>query len=213
MDGSVTDEIKTRARDSKFDERLALISLLFSAVSSDMKSVIMDYEALDQMKNELSGLNNILRANNNYQDVFNTIIADIEKQIKNGKTANNITYDDIAIKNKTIKLIDSIKDGIEDNKDISEILKHISDIYNNQTEKMKRTSLDIDKRTQNMFDFCAEVFGEGEEMVIIVTEMTINKYTSSYIGRFGCESYFKYNKSLLFYERERDIQKVLKSME
>ena len=56
-----------------------------------------------------------------------------------------------------------------------------------------------------MFLFAEEVFGEGQEILIIVTELTANNYSARFISEFGCEEYFKHNKELLFYERQKEI--------
>lgn len=56
-----------------------------------------------------------------------------------------------------------------------------------------------------MFLFSEEVFGEGQELLIMVTELTVNYYSARSISEFGCEEYFRHNKELLFYERQREI--------
>ena len=63
-----------------------------------------------------------------------------------------------------------------------------------------------------MFKFLEKVFDEGQEMLIIVTELTANTYTARFISKYGCEEYFKHNKDLLFYERQRDIERTLKEL-
>ena len=57
----------------------------------------------------------------------------------------------------------------------------------------------------NVFKFCEEVYGEGQEILILVTELTISSYASKFIVRYGCAEYFKHNKELLFYERQTEI--------
>ena len=61
------------------------------------------------------------------------------------------------------------------------------------------------QRLSNMFLFGEEVFGEGQELLIIVTELTANYNSARFISEFGCEEYFKHNKELLFYERQREL--------
>ena len=56
-----------------------------------------------------------------------------------------------------------------------------------------------------MFAFCEDAFGEGQELLILVTELTINSFTSRFISRYGCKEYFAHNKELLFYERQKEI--------
>ncbi len=65
----------------------------------------------------------------------------------------------------------------------------------------------------NIFKFANEAFGEGQEILIIVTELTVNTYSSSFIKKFGCEEYFTYNKSLMFYERGKEITEEIQKLD
>lgn len=47
------------------------------------------------------------------------------------------------------------------------------------------------------FTFMEDAFGEGQEMVIFVTELTMDPEISAFITENGCEKYFQYNKTLL----------------
>lgn len=66
----------------------------------------------------------------------------------------------------------------------------------------------IDEAAENLecaFDFCEAAFGESQEMVVFITELTVNRYSSWFIGENGCDRYYKYNKGLLFHERQKSI--------
>ena len=65
----------------------------------------------------------------------------------------------------------------------------------------------------NAFRYCEDVFLEGQEMLIFVTELTINYYTATFISRYGCDEYFKHNKELLFYDRQKEIIEELENMD
>ena len=54
----------------------------------------------------------------------------------------------------------------------------------------------------NAFAFLEAAFGEGQEILLFVTELTENFRTSQYIAKFGCEKYLQHNKDLMFYERQ-----------
>lgn len=64
-----------------------------------------------------------------------------------------------------------------------------------------------------MFAFCEDVFGEAQEMLILVTELTISYYGAHFISRYGCKEYFAHNKELLFYGRQKEIIRELESLE
>ena len=63
-----------------------------------------------------------------------------------------------------------------------------------------------------MFLFSEEAFGEGQEILIIVTELTANSKSAMFISQYGCPEYFRHNKDLLFYERQNDILKRIEDL-
>jgi hypothetical protein len=84
--------------------------------------------------------------------------------------------------------------------------------YEDQVKKLKKSTAEAGKRLSNMFLFCEEVFPDGQEMLIIVTELTINPHTSGFINKYGCKEYFKHNKDLLVYDRQQEIEAELKTL-
>ena len=62
---------------------------------------------------------------------------------------------------------------------------------------------------ENAFTFMEEAFGEGQEMVVFITELTMDPEASRFITENGCERYFKYNKTLLVGNRRAAILKEL----
>lgn len=52
---------------------------------------------------------------------------------------------------------------------------------------MKKASEITGNQLTHMFEFCEKVFNEGNEILILVTELTINYYTAMFISRYGCK--------------------------
>ena len=55
-----------------------------------------------------------------------------------------------------------------------------------------------------------DAFGEGQEMVVFITELTMDPDASRFITENGCERYFKYHKTLLVGSR---ITAILRELE
>ena len=85
--------------------------------------------------------------------------------------------------------------------------------FDGRTEALKKHAEEAGKKLSNMFRFCEDVFEEGQEMVILVTELTISSYGARFISRYGCKEYFAHNKELLFYERQKEIIAELEELE
>ncbi len=77
--------------------------------------------------------------------------------------------------------------------------------FDRRTKLLKKHAEEASRKLSNMFKFCEDVFEEGQEMVILVTELTISHYGARFISRYGCKEYFAHNKELLFYERQKEI--------
>ena len=59
------------------------------------------------------------------------------------------------------------------------------------------------------FDFMEQAFAESQEMVVFVTELTVNPVSHAFLTENGCERYFKYNKDLLLDHRKAALQQEL----
>ena len=59
------------------------------------------------------------------------------------------------------------------------------------------------------FDFMENAFAESQEMVVFVTELTLNPASHAFITENGCDRYFRYNKDLLLDHRKAALQQEL----
>ena len=69
------------------------------------------------------------------------------------------------------------------------------------------------RHMDNMFRFCEAAFGEGQELLVLVTELAANPVTARFITCYGCEEYYRHDKSLMFYERRLEILHELEGLE
>ena len=60
---------------------------------------------------------------------------------------------------------------------------------------------------------CERAFGEGQELLILVTELTADSHSAQFIARYGSEDYYRHNKALLVYERQETILRELEELE
>jgi hypothetical protein len=53
----------------------------------------------------------------------------------------------------------------------------------------------------------------SREELILVTELTSNCQTARFISRYGNEAYFRHNKELLVYERQKELIIEIESLD
>lgn len=216
IQGKATEEIKDRARNAKFDERLSLIGMMLDAVAQEIKGVINAesvirgvLEALKVVKMESARPN---------ADVMKSLEKQIEineKKLVAGKSAQTLSVEDQHILKDVISVLYEEKEllirQLPANGAAAFKLLYVD--YNKRQNDFKKKVEDGKKVLSNMFSFAEEVFEEGQEILIIVTELTINYYTVQFISHYGCKEYFNHNKELLFYERQKEIISELESIE
>ena len=91
--------------------------------------------------------------------------------------------------------------------------KHIKSAYDGKVAEHKAKNKALLQRLENLFAFIEEVFADGQEMMILVTELTVRYYCAKFISKFGCQAYFKHNQDLLFYERKQALLAEISDLE
>ena len=214
--GKVPAEIKDRAKVAKFDERLALLGLMLDAITGELKKVNLAEQALTELLNALKNVRmELARPEADAVAAVLKQISNLEKKIQTGKLASTLSSDaEYACRSAMTALEDMsamLKEKVP--ADGTEAFKLLKAEFDNRTKALKKQADAAGKQLSNVFVFCEEVFDEGQEMLILVTELTISYYGAHFISRYGCKEYFDHNKELLFYERQKEIIREIEKLE
>ena len=214
--GKAPAEIKDRAKVAKFDERLALLGLLLDGISVELKEVSLSELALTELLNGLKNVRmELARPNANAITSVQKQIGILEKKLQTGKLASTLSADAEYACRSAISALEDMTAilGEKTPADGTEAFKLLKAEFDNRTKALKKQADTAGKQLSNVFTFCEEVFGEGQELLILVTELTISYYGAHFISRYGCKEYFNHNKELLFYERQKEIISELEKLE
>ena len=143
----------------------------------------------------------------NYMDSLNKHILEEREKLNIYLTSGTLTPMDSKKFNYVIKtlmyLLEEFKvEGVENNDTSFELIRR--DYEQKVAAHTKRVEI-TKNNIENVFKFVEEVFGEGQEMVILVAELTTRYAAAKFISTFGSDSYFKHNKEVLFYERKQEL--------
>ena len=78
---------------------------------------------------------------------------------------------------------------------------------------MKAENSRIQTRLHNLFAFSEVAFMDGNEVLVLVTELTVNAYSARFIGLYGSADYQRHNEDLMLHERQDDIMKEIEALE
>lgn len=208
LNGKAGDRIKVRAKNAKFDERFSLLGLLLDAITNEVRNVYKNELSLTELLNSLTVVKfEIGKSENDAAEALNKQITKYQEMLSIGKSASSLSSEDEFKYHLTISTLESISKGLinENQNDNNKAFEFIKECFNKQRDELKKCADVAGKKLSEAFKFCEDVFGEGQEVLILVTELTMNYYGSHFISRYGCKEYFNHNKELLFHERQKEI--------
>ena len=206
LSGINVDSIIDRAKSAKFDERVALIGLLLDAVYGMTSGIYREEQHMRLLTTELRNVRMRL-ARESAEVALEALEREKQKVLDQGKRSSSMSKDDMYAHSALIATLGELRTLMAEKvpKDANASFALIKKVFDDKVKAMKDSSVEIGKKLSNAFKFLETAFGDGQEMLIFVTELTINRYTASFISRYGCPEYFKHNKELLLYERHKDI--------
>ena len=131
------------------------------------------------------------------------------KKLENGRKAGNLSADGQAQMEALLAMLEADCDSIAQETDGMNAFGLLKMDFDSRVKGLKQEGQEKTVLLDNLFTFAEEVFPNGHELLIIVTELTANYYTAKYISEYGCEKYFAHNQELLFYERQKKIMQEL----
>jgi hypothetical protein len=210
--GKTDSSIKDRASSAKFDERLSLLGLILDSIGEHFRSLYYEELALTEYMNILNRVRSKIQDGKKSPD---EIIGDeAEKcntKLETAKRAFGLSADEHYSLHRAVQLLRDLEKKLKScNEQPFDAIKN--DFYSCKTE-LKKHSDKTGEMLNNIFIFCENCFGDGQEMVILVTELTANFYSSKFISHYGSKKYFEHNKEMLFYERHKEIVSNIMKLE
>lgn len=208
LEGKATEEIRHRAATAQFDERLAFLGLLLDALTGKMKDFILSVNTNEKLKAAVSSLKeSVLSGTAAPSALMLEQINLLNEKLRSGEQAGSLSSEE----QREIKVVRSI---------LEDLLVELSSMQADEGEAafalVKKTYMErihametamkvAQANLSHVFHFCEEVFEGGQEMQILVAELTINYYASRFISECGCTEYFSHNKGMLFNKRRQEI--------
>ena len=214
--GKAGDEVKARAKNARFDERLSLLGLLLDGALEQLKAVCNEEDALRELLQALKSARlELARPNADAEVVLQKQIDEKHKRLEQGRRASTLSADQQFALHRTTAALEELRALMQKERPESgeAAFKLLKAEFDKLTKALKKQADAAGKSLSNLFQFCEEVFPEGQELLILVTELTISNYGARFISRYGCKEYFAHNKELLFYERQKEIITELESLD
>ena len=219
LSGKPSDAAKERAKAAPFDERLSLLGMLLDKVQNDIKETIGKSDYLTDLLTSLKAVKALLaREENGNAECLRELLCGQEnrrlEQMESLEKAGALSGADKSKFKRIIRFLQeaekAVVTGGEADGDAAFFM--VKQKFDSEVAEMKAETMAVKERLHHLFAFVEEVFEDGNEMLILVTELTVNTFSARFITMFGCEDYQKHNEKLMLSERQSDIKNELKEL-
>lgn len=214
LSGHASDFAFEKASRASFDERLSLLSMLIDRVTQQMKEVM---ETSDYLAGLMPTLKYLKQLNGDVTELSGIIQSRIDEktaELLKGQQANAVSSAEKRKYKKSIQFLETVNKQIlsSEKTDEGEAFGIIKEKFDADVSKLRKKTDRISCQLHALFAFTNQAFSDGNEMLVLVTELTVNTHSSGFIGRFGSEDYHKYSKELMVTKRQDDMLKEIQEL-
>ena len=218
--GNFGEDTVQKAAEAAFDERLSLLGMLLDRMQGEIRDVMETTAVLSELVPMLKGVRAVLEKNpdagaGQLAELLEKQILGRQKLMDSMKKANALSERD---KKKHMALLRFLEDAqkicvLQDTENGKEAFGMIKKRFDARTAAVKEMTLQTKQHLSGLFGFVEKAFASGNEMLLLMTELTVNENSSRFIATFGCTEYQQHNEELLLSQRQMEISEQIRQLE
>ncbi len=204
--GTVSEQVKDRARKAGFDERLSLMGMLLDKLRQELRENGGQAGLLKDLMNPLRVVKQKTEAGENAQALAVLLQkqADAREQAMTSLLrAGALSTGDRRTGKAIVRFLRESARAVltEDVQDGQEAFARVKGRFDGLVQEHRENTQREQERLHGLFTFVEDTFGEGNEMLLLVTECTVQADCAAFINAYGCEDYVRHNQGLMLTER------------
>lgn len=219
LSGRVKPEVYARIYAAAFDERLSVVNLLLDGLAKHFKETTEEKYLTDQWYAFLKEYRNGVEKAENpaalYDELLEKKKAEVERAKQSGiytrtmESAQKILLERLW-KNRPAERKESTENSMGKEETATMRLaqtcfSQAKKGFDAQQKILEQTEQRTSQALEYAFDFMERAFEEGQEMVVFVTELTINSESALFLTEHTCERYLQYSEQLLVGTRKAEL--------
>ena len=210
LDGIIREDRIQQLKDAAFDEKLSFTNLLSSALFQGFAKLYFKGCTLDSL---YQALKRYKKQDLDAQSQLENINKEEKERLRKRKAAAGLEKEEEIAQIRMLERLEEFSQQLK-KEHISEAeagFTRLRELFYQDQEEVEKIAEFMLKRLEYAFDFMEKTFGEGQEMVIFVTQLTVNPFSMRFLRDYGCEQYDTYARSLLMYERKNRLSEEIRS--
>lgn len=206
LSGRADPELEERAKAAKFDERYSLLGLLLETAGREAKEVLNEDGELQKVRRTLGELKGSAEPEDDVAELMAQqaeALADERERLRAAGSLSEEQESGLLFRRELFMRYRTAA---------AEGFAGVRRSYDGDIGRFRHRLSEVSEHLTNMFRFCEKVYGAGQEMLILVTELAASPNTARFIAEYGCEEYYRYDKELMLYERRVEIIEEMKKL-
>ena len=198
-------------RAAPFDEKLSVMGLLLSRLSESAGNTRRQDALCENLHAALTDFKEALAAGEKPAEKLEALARRRREDLKRARDAGQLDKRRQTPAQLEINALEEYRRRLtgESLDSPEEAMEAVRGWFGQEVEKRTGLAQETKARLDHAFAFLEETFGQGQELVVFVTEITASPDASWFIETFGCDAYFRHNRELLFDDTRRRIREEI----
>ena len=207
--------------EAPFDEKLSLLSLLTDALQIAFTDYVKKKELLSRIFRFLKKMKESL-SEISVSQALEEEIKRQRKRISTLKEARMLSKKEESIRLQLIQMLGDFYSALKERNSTDDTgnredrgkneadFSFIKDCFRVKEEERQQEVEKTGKMLSNALNFLGNTFGEGQELLLFLSELTKSPYALSFLSDVGNETYSRYNQYLLLKDKQKALQEEAK---
>lgn len=211
VQGIYGEDVLEKLKFASFDERFSIVGMLNGKLAEYFRA----YKEEDARTERLFAELKAYKEEHSLQVVIERIREKLASQKKAGllngfqEKLENSVIAELEFYEQQWKLTETAAKGAGWDEEFA----FIKEAFSGQVEKRQEVTNQTMNALENTFRFLEDAFGESQEMAAFLAELNTNGDSIRFLRENDCPHFYKYNKGLLFDERQKEILTEMEKIE
>lgn len=198
-------------RAAPFDEKLSVMGLLLSRLSEAARNARRQDALCENLHAALTAFKQSLSAGEAPGESLEALARQRREELKRTRDAGRQDKESQTLAQLEINALEDYRRRLMDEalSAPEEAMDAVRGWFGQEVEQRAALAQETKAQLDHAFAFLEEAFGQGQELVLFVTELTAGPDTSWFIETFGCDAYFRHNRELLFDDTRQRIREKI----
>lgn len=204
LEGNMPQSSLERLKNAPFDERVSVIGLLIGKLTNRFAELYFTELTIRTLYDSLRYCKTML-GREPITELLEREADNIRTSLATRKKASVVEPKEARALEKAASTLIAFRKQVSASGKPEDEFVVLSEQFSALTEELEQNTERASQALEAAFAFLATAFGKSQEMVVFVTELNTDFYSTEFIAENGSEAYSRYNKDLMIGRQRREL--------